>query len=165
MLGQLLIVYTPKRENNSMRENQAPESTQLVSRGELDKALAKMLEREKQIAQDLQTALEHISDPDIHKGLEKRLLEGLAHIKALEAGFIPVDRGWFLRTDAKGKWNKRIVQEAVNTMPAHVKDAWDRIETLGIFKSFSITPGRRGDPILVGNAGKEAFSYRSLGQP
>lgn len=131
-------------------------NTQLVHRGNLETVVADLLSREQKIVAELTTVLEYITEPEIRKPLANRLTQSQEHIKALEGGYIPVDGGFFQKVDRKSSWLPREMIEAVNSMPEDARQAWERAQELGIFKSYGIS-GRGGDPMLVGVAGKKNF--------
>jgi len=133
------------------------QDTHLVKRGELDLVVQGLIDKEKSVIKELETILPHLGmDSPLRKGLETRLSKGLAHVAALEAGYLPVDSGFFIRTDTKGKWTRKGVKEALDSMPEEIKEAWKRAEKSGVFKNFAVS-SVGGDPLLVGRAGSKNF--------
>lgn len=129
----------------------------MVQRGDLDKIVKDLISSQKSTKKDLETILGSVSDSKIIKYCQRRLVECNDRLKGLEAGFLPLDAGWFPKIPEEGKkttrskWVLKGVKESVDTMPVEVKEAFERCKSLGIFDSFGITTYRTGDPTLVGN--------------
>jgi len=136
---------------------EAEQEAQLVHRGDLESVLREMIEHERSVVKELELIVPNIVEPSIKKGLERKLSTGIENLRALEAGYIPINRTWTVRTDTKSKWPKKTVEQTIATMPEHLLEAWERAKELGVFKNFSITAERGGDPVLVGNAGGKQF--------
>jgi hypothetical protein len=132
------------------------ETGKLVHQGDMEAAIAEMIAKEQAIIEDLDKVIPVAETESIRKGLTTRLSKSVALVKALQSGFIPVDSGWFVRTDTRSKWDKQEVEEAMKSMPDEVKEAWERIKELNIFQSYSVSTAG-SDPILVGNAGGKHF--------
>lgn len=130
------------------------EGTQLVLKGDLEKVLGELLIKEKAVVEEVKKLLPHVELESIKNGLERRLLKAEEAVKALEAGYVPVD-GWFTDVESKSKWRRREVAETLKNMPDQVKEAWEKAKELGVFKSFSVSGD--GDPMLVGNAGGKHY--------
>lgn len=128
----------------------------LVSKDEIQALITKVTENETEIVKDLETILPFVKNEKMKASFQKRLARGKEGLRALSEGFVPVDPGFFTRTDTRDKWNKRDVKAVLDSMPPEVKEVWEKAEKKGIFKSFSVTTGG-GDPILVGNAGGRHF--------
>ena len=128
----------------------------LVKKEELQEYLGKVLKDEEEVVTDLKVLLQYAKNESIRKTLQRRLDKGEAALTALRQGFVPVDTGYFVRTDTKTKWNKADVKVALDSMPPEVKEVWEKVKEKGIFKSFGITTGG-GDPVLVGNIGGKHF--------
>lgn len=132
-------------------------STQLIKREELERTIRDLLTKEKALVEAGRRVLPSLEEGPIATSLNKDLVRREAYIEALEKGFVPVDARGFVRTDTKDKWNKSAVKASLRTMPEEARQAWEEAEKLGVFSSFSITTGERGDPVLVGNAGGKPF--------
>ncbi len=128
----------------------------LVRKEDLQELLEKLLKDEGEIVADLRVLLQYAKHEAIRKTLERRLTKGEEALQALRQGFIPVDTGYFVKTDTKDKWNRKEVKEILDTMPPEVKEVWEKVKEKGIFSSFGVTMGG-GDPILVGNTGGKHF--------
>jgi len=128
----------------------------LVRKEDLQELLEKLTKDEESIVANLKVLLPYATHETIRKTLEKRLTKGKELLKALHQGFIPVDPGFYTRTDTKDKWSKSEVKAVLKAMPLEVKEVWEKVEKMGLFKSFSITTGG-GDPVLVGNLGGRHF--------
>ena len=128
----------------------------LVRKEDLQKLLEKLTEDEEGIVANLKVLLPYATHETIRKTLEKRLIKGEELLKALHQGFVPVDPGFYTRTDTKDKWSKPEVKAVLKAMPPEVKEVWEKVEKTGLFKSFSVTTGG-GDPVLVGNIGGRHF--------
>jgi hypothetical protein len=131
-------------------------TTQLVQRGELETVVHGLIVKEREIAEQIEKLLPHVTVDAIRLGLERRLNQSLEAIRAMEAGYIPVDGGWFTKVDTKNKWRREQVKDVLDSMPEDAKEAWEKAKEMGVFNSFSISGGR-GDPMIVGNAGKRHF--------
>jgi len=131
--------------------------TGLIHRNDFDAVVGDLLEKERSIVDELEKIVPYVTNASIKDGLERRMNQSREHVSALEAGYIPVSGGYFMKTDTKTRWNKSEVKELVDDMPEEVKDAWKKAEALGVFKSFAVSGTRRGDPMLVGNAGRKHF--------
>lgn len=128
----------------------------LVRKEDIQELLGKLIKDEGEIVADLKVLLQYTKHEAIKKTLERRLVKGEEALKALHQGFVPVDTGYFVRTDTKEKWNRRDVKTVLDSMPPEVKEVWEKVKEKGIFKSFGVTTGG-GDPILVGNTGGKHF--------
>ncbi len=128
----------------------------LVRKEDLQELLEKLTKDEGEIVANLKVLLPYATHETIRKTLEKRLVRGEEFLKALHQGFIPVDPGFYTRTDTKDKWSKREVKVVLKAMPPEVKEVWEKAEKLGLFKSFSVTTGG-GDHVLVGDLGGRQF--------
>jgi len=131
--------------------------TKLVQVGKLEAAVADLVTEQRIIVEDLEAIILNVKSTDIKGILTKRLKLARERLGALSAGFVPLDYGWFTATDTKATWLKKDVADTIEHMPNDVKEAWDRIQKLGIFKKFGVSPRRSGDPMLVGIAGKWNF--------
>lgn len=134
--------------------------TRLVQKGDLDKLLQEHIEKNRAIVDDLNKVLPLITDIDLHRMLSTKLVESVKMLKALEAGFVPVDDTWFISTELPKhghKWRKDMLNKVLNTMPTEVKAAWERVKEMNIFTAFGVTPSRRGDPLLVGKIGRRYY--------
>lgn len=128
------------------------QSTRLVHTGELQKVVGELLAKELAIVDCISKILPQVTVLEIKKDLQKKLDTAFAHIAPLQAGYIPVDNVWFDNVETKSKWRKKMVEQAVKTMPKEVHEAWDRAKELGIFETYGVTGSRGGDPILMGRA-------------
>ena len=128
----------------------------LVKESELKTYLAAVLKEEEEVVRDLEKILPYLENPTLKRSIERRLSNGKECLEALRGGFVPVQPGYFTRVDTKEKWQKKAVKEALATMPEEVKEVWEKVKAMGIFKSFSITTGG-GDPVLVGSKGGRLF--------
>lgn len=133
------------------------QTSMLVRKEDLQELLGKLLKDEEEIVADLKVLIPYSKHEAIKKTLERRLVKGEEALRALRLGFVPVDTGYFTRTDARSKWEKGQVKEVLEAMPPEVKEVWEKVERMGIFKSFGVTTGGGGDPILVGNTGGKHF--------
>ncbi len=130
--------------------------TRLVRQGDIPAVIEKLKLEHTQLISDLKMVVETVQDPKLKKGMEIKLEQAEGRLQALEDGFVPVQDGWFARTDTKAKWLQKPVRDNLATMPQEIKDAWERVRQLGLFKSFSVTT-MGADPILVGNIGGAHF--------
>lgn len=133
------------------------ESTQLIHRGNLEKTLSDLLAKEKALLEAGKGVLPSLDEGHVKTTLKIDLAKRRTYVEALEGGFVPVDGRGFVRTDTKDKWNKTAVKVALARMPEEAKQAWEEAKELGVFSSFSVSPRRGGDPVLVGNAGGRPF--------
>lgn len=129
----------------------------LIPQSELKEYLKQVYNDEKSIVDDLRAIIPHVKHTKLLNSLEKRLTQGEACLVALEAGFVPVASGWFTKVDTKSRWQKKMVDETLTSMPPQVKEIWDKVKEKGIFDSFSVTIRGGGDPLLVGNKGGKHF--------
>lgn len=132
-------------------------STKLVQQGDLRLELQRELAKQRALMVDYETILGAIKDVGLKKTIQDKLTKAQEVVTALEAGFVPVDIHWFWDTETKSRWGVRNVRAILKTMPPEVKEAWQRVEDLGIFKNFGVTGRRGGDPMLVGIAGGRRF--------
>jgi hypothetical protein len=137
------------------------EEVRLVKKGDLENVISGIITKEKQTKEDIEKVLSSVRDESLRKTLSQRLAASVNAITALEAGFVPIEEGWFWNTETKSKWQKTQVKAIVDTMPVEVKEAWERVKKLGLFKSFGVSGARRGDPVLVGKMGKQFFFIAS----
>lgn len=132
------------------------ETTTLVKQSDVAALAAQLLTAELGVVQDIEAVLPYITTQTVRGPLERRLARGKECVEVLRAGFVPVNTGWFMRTDTTSKWNKAEVTAILKSMPDDVKEVWERVKDLKIFKSFSVSH-RGADPMLVGNAGGKHF--------
>jgi len=137
------------------------DETRLVKIGDLNKALEELKTKENTIIDDIEKVLPYIKDEKLKKDLLTKLTRSQECITALNSGFIPIDGGWFTNLDTKAKWNKKYIKDILETMPEDVKEVLERVKSLGVFKTFGVQGGRRGDPMLVGTTGKKNFFIAS----
>jgi hypothetical protein len=131
--------------------------TTLVKKGEIEQLLADQIKKNQDIVNDIEAIIPNIRDETIKKGLIKKFGESQERLIALKAGFVPIDGGWFMKTDTKSSWLKKAVKASVESMPAEVQLIWKKLMKEGVFKSFGITDLRGGDPVLAGRAGNQWF--------
>lgn len=130
---------------------------QLVAKGDITKLVRELLEKEKLFVRDARKILPILQDEGTKKSLQNKILASLEVIGALECGFLPVPNAWGWNTDTKAKWQKKQVADIIDTMPVEVKEAWQRVKKLDIFKGYAVSGARRGDPMLYGKAGRKYF--------
>jgi hypothetical protein len=134
------------------------QSTRMIQRGDLDKAVAQILSHQKAILNDVDKCLSVVTEPGIVKYLAQKRVECQNKIKGLEAGFIPVDGIWFARLESKSKWRNKEIDKEMKTMSTEVKEAYERCKELGLFDGFGITTYRKApDPTFAGRIGRTWF--------
>lgn len=133
------------------------ETNKLVQRGELDNVLSALVEKQKAIISDIDVCLPLITEAGLIDKLKIQRQRAKAQLKALEAGYVPIVGGWFWDIDTKSKWGKKAVKEVTDTMPEEVKQVVAEIKESGVFEKVKVSGSRRGDPMLVGTAGKQNF--------
>ena len=129
----------------------------LIKKDDLQKHLASVREAEQEIVNDLKAIVPYVKNKTLLTSLTTRLKKGEECLQALDAGFVPVASGWFTKVDTKSKWQRKMVQETLASMPPQVKEVWDKVKEKGVFDSFSVTVRGGGDPLLVGNKGGKHF--------
>ena len=132
--------------------------TKLVKTGELQDYVNELLLHNRSIIESCEKILPHVTIPAIKGPIEKQLKQAQVLTEALEKGYVPVPTTWgYHRVDTKDKWSKRAVKQTLDSMPEEVKEVWEKVKAEGFFDSFSVTVRGGGDPILVGNKGKNRF--------
>lgn len=130
-----------------------PAAALLVKKEDLDNYLAGMIKDEEEIVKDLRILIPHTGSTVIKKSLQTRLSQGEQALLALKAGYVPLEGGYWTKTDSKSKWSKPWLKKILAEMPRDVKEVWDKVKEKGIFDSFSVT----GDPVLAGNLGRHHY--------
>lgn len=136
------------------------ETTQLVKKGDLAVYLQEQTDKQKLKISDLEKIIPLVSS-DMQKTLNRNLTRAKEVVTALEAGFIPVDGGWFMNPEKPNRWNKKWLKEIVDSMPEEVRSAWERVQKMDIFDSFGVQGARQGDPMLIGRKGGKRFLIAS----
>lgn len=146
----------------------------LVKKGDLEQVLNEQIQKNQIIVDDVEKILPYVKDESLMKALAKRCREAQERLGALKAGYIPIASnpiGFFFITDKAEKgekpkgtsewtptqWNQLQAAESFETMPAEVKEVYERVKASGIFGKMGITEKRAGDPVLAGRAGGQWF--------
>jgi len=130
--------------------------TSLVKQEAIQSLIDELLSSEEEITADLTRIIPYVTNEKMKLSMERRLEKGKKCLEALRAGFVPVDAGYFLRTDTKSRWGKSTVKAVLKSMPEDVKEVWEKVKAKGVFDSFSVVSSG-GDPMLVGNTGGKHF--------
>jgi len=128
----------------------------LVKQSDLQNYLTELMSKEQGIVDDLLVILPYLKNDTLKTSIQKRLSQGLECLAVLKAGFVPVEGGYFTKVDTKKKWQRKWVQETLESMPAEVKEVWNKVKKMGVFDTFAVSTGG-GDPMLVGRKGRKNF--------
>lgn len=132
--------------------------TRLVKTGDLARYLVQTKEKHETIIGDCQKILLFVRDDKMKQSIEKQLHAAQQLVEALDKGYVPIVDFWgFVKVDTKAKWRASQVKEVLAAMPQEVKDVWEKVKATGFFDSFSVTVRGGGDPMLVGNKGRQRF--------
>lgn len=138
------------------KTNSIKSGTSLVRQGQIQELIGKLIVNEEEVVSDLERIIPYVQNSQMKKSMEVRLEKGKRCIEALKEGFVPVDAGYFVRTDTKSKWSRSVVKSVLDSMPDDVKEVWEKAKTKGLFDSFSVVSSG-SDPMLVGNTGGKHF--------
>lgn len=132
--------------------------TKLVKTGELSDYVDELLLHNRSIIESCEKILPHVTISTISRPIEKQLKRAKELVEALERGYVPVPDVWgYHRVDTKNKWSQRAVKQTLASMPDEIKAVWEKVKAEGFFDSFSVTVRGGGDPVLVGNKGRNRF--------
>jgi hypothetical protein len=131
----------------------------LVRKDDLEASLTEILRKEEEIVAQVSKLLPLTTEEGIRKEMENKLKSGLERIQALRLGYVPVATGgmWMVSTTTKSKWDKERLKGVLEEMPEEIKEAMNRAQELGIFKSIKVSTRSGPDPMVVGTTGKESF--------